>query len=131
MISLTETDLLAEIGKEELDGLAKELLEAGQPDPIATAISEGLGTIKLYADPRVIPDDALKRLWRVLAVCWIYNRLGNLPEKREKQQTWVIGVLEDIRDDKFKNLALDQDSIADNASGTGSWGSSTQFNTSR
>jgi hypothetical protein len=126
MIELVEIDLLAIIGREELDGLAKEVLEDGQPEPIATCISEGLGTIKLYADPRIIPDDPLKRIWRVLAVCWLYNRLATMPEKREKEQAWAIGLLEDIRDGKFKNLLIDPDAPA---VGELKWGSETKFRT--
>ena len=125
MIELTENDLLAIISKDELDGLAKELIEDGQPEPIPTAIAEGIGTIRMYADPKVIPNDALKRIWRILAVCWIYNRLGNLPEKREKEQDWAIGALKDIRDGKFKYMAVDESRIP--AGGKGAWGGNSKI----
>ncbi len=120
---LVAEDLLAIISREELDGLTTNLIEMGQPEPVATSIREALGTIGMYIDPFLLKDDALARIWRILAVCWLYNRLSTLPEKREKEQSWAIGVLEAIRDGKFKNLLT-----SDTATGAGDYGSDPKIN---
>jgi hypothetical protein len=122
-VELVETDLLAVISREELDGLSNNLIELGQPEPVATSIQEALGTIRLYIDPFLVRADALKRMWRTLAVCWLYNRLSSMPEKREKEQAAVLKLLEDIRDGKFKNLLSDTPD-----GGAGAWGSAAKFN---
>lgn len=125
MDPIVKNDLLAVIGLEELDGLAAELLEDGQPDPIETAIAEGLDWIALYVDPLIVPDGARKRIWRLLSVCWIYNRLGRLSEKRKEEQDDMIKVLTDIRDGKFKNLEVDED--LDNSGDQAAFGSNTKI----
>lgn len=126
MITLTENDLLAIISKDELDGLARELIQPGQPDPVEAAISDSLATVRIYTDPFRMSDDALRKVWRILAVCAIYNRLGTLPEKREKEQGWAIELLKEIRDGKFKNLDVDE--TIEPTSAQGAWGSNKRFN---
>jgi len=92
---------------------------------VQTALDEGLGIIKMYVDPLTLADDALARLWRILAVCWIYNRLSRLPEKRKEEQAWAIGILEDIRDGKFKNLQVDTTLLP--TTSHSAWGSATKI----
>lgn len=125
-VTLIENDLLAIISRDELDGIARELIETGQPDPITVGIAEGLGTIKLYCDPFLIADDALRKIWRITTVAALYNRLARLPAKRKEEWEWVIKVLEGIRDGKFKNLGVDPTLPASSAS-KGQWGSGTKF----
>jgi hypothetical protein len=125
MIALIENDLLAEISKKELDGLSKKLIEAGQPDPVATAIAESIDLIRDYIDPWKLREGTLRRLWRILAVCGIYNRLATLPEKREKQKAAVIKMLEDIRDGKFQHLLIDEETLPPD--GAGKWSSDKKF----
>lgn len=107
-MTLVEANLYTQISKTELDGLADTLLENGQADPVATAISESLGVIKLYVDPFKVADSALAKLWKTLAVCWLYNRVSEMPDKRKEEQKWAIEVLEGIRDGKFPNLVVDR-----------------------
>jgi len=118
-MTITESDLYSQISKVELDSLTDTLLEIGQVGPVETAISESLGVIKLYVDPFTLTNDALAKLWKTLAVCWLYNRVSELPEKRKDEQRWAIGVLEGIRDGKFPNLVADP-ALA--AAGLSRWG---------
>lgn len=123
MPTLVEADLYTQISKTELDALADTLVENGQADPVATAIIEALNIIRLYANPFAVADDALKKLWKTLAVCWLYNRVSELPEKRKEEQRWAIGVLEGIRDGKFPNLTVDTTLT----SAKGAWGGRTKL----
>ena len=106
-MTLAATDLYTAISKTELDGYAQTLVESGQADPVDTAIAEALAVIKLYVDPFKLADGALAKLWKTLAVCWIYNRVGTIPVKREKEEQWAIETLKDIRDGLHKNLIID------------------------
>lgn len=106
-ITLVETDLLSDIGKDELDGLSKSVLESGQPDPVTTEINDSLGIIEMYVSPWAIKPDPLRRIWRLLTISGLYNRLGKIPKKRQDERDWAMGVLKEIRDGKFKNLLVD------------------------
>lgn len=106
-MTLVEADLYTQVSKTELDALTDTLVENGQPEPVATAIAEALGVIKLYVDPFKVADAALAKLWKTLAVCWLYNRVSEMPDKRKAEEKWAIGVLEGIRDGLFPNLTVD------------------------
>jgi hypothetical protein len=108
-MTLVEADLYTAISKTELDGYAQTLVESGQADPVETAIAEALAVIKLYVDPYKLADGALAKLWKTLAVCWIYNRVGTIPAKREKEEAWAMKMLEDIRDGLHANLIVDEE----------------------
>lgn len=125
-VTLTETDLHDGISKTELDVLVQTLVEDGEENPIEKTIAEGLSVIELYCDPFKLPDNTLRKLWRTLAICWIYNRVSEMPEKREKEQAWAIGVLEDIRDGKFI-VPVDEEKVP--SGGRGSWSSATKIST--
>lgn len=127
MVTLVETDLLSDIGRDELDGLAKSVLESGQPEPIPTEIADSLGIIEMYVSPWLIKPDFLKRLWRLLVISGLYNRLGRLPVKRKEERDWVMSVLKEIRDGKFTNLLLDPEVPVAEISG-GSFGSDSRVN---
>lgn len=118
-MTLVEADLYTQISKTELDGLADTLLENGQAEPVATAIAESLGVIKLYVDPFKVADAALAKIWKTLAVCWLYNRVSEMPDKRKAEEKWALGVLEGIRDGKHPNLVVDT-TLA--ATGKSAWG---------
>jgi hypothetical protein len=118
-MTLAESDLYTQISKTELDALVDTLVEVGQADPVATAIAEALGVIKLYVDPFTVADDALAKLWKTLSVCWLYNRVSEMPEKRKAEEKWALGVLEGIRDGKHPNLVVDT-TLA--VTGQASWG---------
>jgi hypothetical protein len=138
-VELTEADMHASISSAELDALAKRII-SGTPgsNPIEEAIADSLGVIELYCDPRLIPDAPLKKLWRTLAICSVYNRLAILPDKRKDEQTWAIKVLEQIRDGKFPGLLPDPDKLEnldETATGyetsTGAFGSADNASTFR
>lgn len=104
---LNEEDLLADISRDELDGLAKSVIETGQADPIATNIKDALEFIRMYIEPLKVQEDVVKRIWRLLAIGGLYNRLSVMPEKREAERDWCLKTLTQIRDGKFPNLMLD------------------------
>lgn len=108
MITLTEADLCQTITQADIAKLtAKQVSEGG--NPVQAAIDDALDTVKMYVDPLVVPDHALRKVWRVLAVNQLYIGVSVLPEKRKDEQAWAIKVLEQIRDGKFPNLAVDPD----------------------
>lgn len=106
-LTLTVTDLYTDISKDELDGMTAELIETGQSDPVDTAIADGLAIVSMFCNPFAVDETTIKRLWRLLAISYIYNRLGRINEKRKEERDWCMSMLKDIRDGKFKHLALD------------------------
>lgn len=127
-ILLVEDDLLVDISREELDGLTNELLAQGQADPVATQIADALGVVQMYVDPWALKTDVLKRLWRLLAIAGIYNRLSRLPEKRKEERDWAMMTLKEVRDGKFPNLLIDQAKVEEAAPMAGRWGSAARVN---
>src|SRR4051812_43588968 len=96
----TEADLHVDISKDELDGIAKSLVEMGDPDPIATTITEQLQKVEDYTRRWAMPDDRVKRIVRALVLFELYSRLGTLPDKRETKYKEAMAELKDIRDGK-------------------------------
>jgi hypothetical protein len=110
MDAIVRADLLTDISEDELAGLAEELLSTGQTTPIEKEIAESLSIIKLYVDPYLLRDDIRRRLWRLLTITGLYNRLGRIPDKRVEEREWCLETLKDIRDGKFSNLVVDPES---------------------
>ena len=124
---IVEADLLTEISPAELAVRAKALIQTGQTDPVTSCIADSLGIIKMYADPYLLDADVLKRLWKLLTISALYNRLDVMPEKRKDERAWCMKMLEEIRDGKFPNLLVDAAVEATLGSG-GTWGSATKVN---
>ena len=108
MITITEKDLLAIITKADLTSLAKrQTEEAGESDPIASAITKELATIQLWVNPQILPDDMLRKIWVLLVVASFYNRLSVIPPKRIDEKKEAMTLLKDIRDGKFPSIPVD------------------------
>lgn len=121
-LTMVPDDLLTDISKDERDGLAAQALESGQADPIETGITRALAIIEMYISPYLIKADALRRIWTLLAINSLYNRLSALPAKRKEERDWCYRVLEGVRDGKFPNMTIDPDVPADEIP-TGTFGS--------
>ena len=126
-LTLTVLELYADIGKDELDGLSGQLIEAGQLDPVVKEIADSLELINFYINPYSVTDIMVKRIWRLLAISGLYNRLGRITDKRQTERDWCMKTLAEIRDGKFKNLAIDTTILPITAV---AWGGSTavEFN---
>jgi hypothetical protein len=94
MIVLTQQDLLVEVTQAELEELAQAALEPGQPDPIQTAIAEALAEIRAHLAPEVLSDDALRAIWRPLAIYRLYHRrAAEVPAKRRQARDDALALL--------------------------------------
>ncbi len=122
-ITFTEEDLLVDISQEELDGIAKELVSEGEPEPIATTIAEQVQKVEDYTARFAVPELRYKRLVRALVLFELYSRLVEIPQKRETKHREAMQELHDIRDGKFPDLMLEEPSPAGVPSGQGNWGS--------
>ena len=124
---IVEADLLTDISQVELSVRATALLQTGQTDPITSCIADSLGIIKMYADPYLLNEDVLTRIWKLLTISGLYNRLDVMPDKRQKERDWCMKTLEEIRDGKFPNLLIDAE-VEATLGASGSWGSATRVN---
>lgn len=125
--TLTEDDLLADISREELDGIAGELVQQGDPDPVTTTLAEQAQKVEDYTLRYNVPEARFKRLGRALVLWELYARLGEIPKKRQLKYEEAMKELKDIRDGKFPDLALEDpapEGLPDSQSG---WGSKTRF----
>lgn len=125
--TFTETDLLVDISQEELDGIAKEAVEIGQPDLIAVTIAEQVQKVEDYTLRFNVPDLRMKRLTRALVLFELYARLQSIPEKRETKYKEAMQELREIRDGKFPDLAIEEPPPAGMPSAQGAWGSKPKF----
>jgi hypothetical protein len=126
-MAFTETDLLADISQEELDGIGKELVELGGENPIEATIAEQVQKVEDYTLRWAVPELRLKRLTRPLVLWELYKRLGAIPDKRQTAYDEAMKELKEIRDGKFPDLAI-QDPAPDGSPGsTAAWGSECQL----
>lgn len=117
--SLVEADLLTNISQEELEGLTNEVLSLGQEDPVTWAITKQFDIMCAYVDFYTVKaqyEEALKDCWAKLAISGLYNRIARVPAKRREEREECIRFLTDIRDGKFPNMIVDEDSDAGAAS---------------
>ena len=122
-MAFLEADLLADISQEELDGIAKSLVSEGDPEPIATTIAEQVQKVEDYTLRFNVPELRVKRLVRALVLYELYSRLGSLPAKRKDKYEEAMKELRDIRDGKFKDLAIEDPPPAGLPTSQGAWGS--------
>ncbi len=122
-ITFTEEDLLVDISQEELDGIAKELVAVGHPEPIASTIGEQMQKVEDYTLRFAVPDLRFKRLLRALVLYELYSRLADIPAKRALKYEEAMKELKDIRDGKFPDLRLEEPPPAGIATSQGNWGS--------
>jgi hypothetical protein len=124
-MAFIETDLLTDISQEELDGIGKELAEEqpGDPDPIAATIAEQVQKVEDYTLRYDVPELRVKRLVRALVLYELYARLQSIPDKRKSKYDEAMKELRDIRDGKFKDLAVEEPPPAGMSSNQGKWGS--------
>lgn len=122
-MEFTEQDLLVDISQEELDGVAKELVRLGDPEPIETTIAEQTQKVESYTLRYAMPASWVKRLVRALCLYELYARLGTIPEKRRAKYEEAMKELRDIRDGKFPDLALEDPPPEGLPAGGGRWGS--------
>jgi hypothetical protein len=126
-ITFTEADLRVDISKEELDGIAKELVETGDPEPIATTIVEQIQKVEDYTLRYSVPVTQAKRLVRALVLFELYSRLGSIPAKRKDKYEEAMQELRDIRDGKFPDLAIEDPPPTGLNQTGGRWGSNKRF----
>jgi hypothetical protein len=122
-MAFTETELLVDISQEELDGIAKELVEMGHPDPVEFTIGEQLQKVTDYTVRYELPEERLNRLTRALVLFELYARLQSIPEKRQLKYDEAMKELKDIRDGKFPDLPLADPTPDGSAASSGAWGS--------
>jgi hypothetical protein len=101
---MTETNLLSEISQEELDAIAKELVNEGDPAPISSTITEQEARMATYISGYTLNANHELQLLRALVLHELYRRLGKIPEKRKQAYDAALSELRDIRDGKFPSL---------------------------
>ena len=132
MVSFTEDDLLADISREELDGIAHELVAQGEVEPVQTTIREQVQKVDDYTRRYVLAEDRVKRLIRALVLWELPARLSNIPKKRQTKYDAAMKELEGIRDGKFKDLlALEDPAPAGLPDNRGRFGSQPPVKTGR
>ena len=131
MVGFTEEDLLADISRKELDGIAKKLLELGDPEPIPVTITEQTQKVDDYTRRYVLTEDRERRLIRALVLFEIYARLASIPPKRQTKYDEAMRELRDIRDGKFPDIAERTELPPDLPSARGRWGGKEQINVGR
>jgi hypothetical protein len=122
-MAFTEDNLLPDISQEELDGIAKELVTVGDPEPIATMIAEQVQKVEDFTLRYDVPELRLNRLIRPLVLWELYKRLGAIPEKRQTAYDEAMKELREIRDGKFPDLAIEEPAPEGSPGSTGAWGS--------
>lgn len=123
----TRTDLLADISEEELAGIAEELVEAGDPVPIDTAITEQQAHMERYIHRYVIDEAWQKKLLRALVLWELPKRLGSIPAKRQTAYDAAMKELREIRDGKFPDVPLKETPPADISAARGRSGSDQRY----
>lgn len=126
-MAFTEQDLLVDISQKELDGIAKTLVNQGDPDPITTTITEQVQKVEDYTLRWNVPETRHKRLTRALVLYELYARLQTIPEKRKLKYEEAMKELKDIRDGKFPDLAIEDPAPAGLPGSSGAWNSSTKI----
>lgn len=110
ILSLSASDLLTRLTKEELDELTTTAIESGQADPVTKAIDGGLGEIKVHIDPGILEErspELLYRIWLSLAVPLVYPRRAVVPEKHLKEQDWARQTLTRLNDGTIKKGSIE------------------------
>lgn len=125
--SFDRSDLLSDISDKELDALTTKLIAAGDPDPIASTVTEQSARMERYVHFYVVDDDWQRTLLRALVFWRLYQRIGSIPDKRQKSYDDALKELTQIRDGKFKTLPLADPAPADANAGRGASGSSTPY----
>lgn len=125
--SFDRSDLLSDISDKELDGLTTKLIQAGDPDPIETTVTEQSARLERYVHLYVVPDDWQRTLLRALVFWRIYQRLGSIPPKRQASYDDALKEMVQIRDGKFKTIPLADPAPGDVNAGRGASGSATRY----
>ena len=126
-MTFTESDLTTDISRKELDGIAKKLVEDGDPEPIATTISEQSRKVADYTRRYVLDEERQRRLIRALVLFELTSRVGSIPDKRQTKYDAAMKELEGIRDGKFPDLQLVSPVPSDISPARGAWGGKKRF----
>lgn len=121
----TEADLA--LTQDKLTQLTRAMANRGISDPVLIFINEAVQTVSDYTAAYVLADDRWKRLMRPLALCKIYQSIGELPEAVKKAYDDAMKELEQIRDGKFPNLPPADPPLVEITSQSGAWGSGTKI----
>lgn len=121
------SDLLSDISDKELDALTTNLINAGDPDPIATTVTEQSARLERYLHFYTVDDDWQKTLLRALVLWRLYQRIGTIPDKRQKSYQDALAEMTQIRDGKFKTIPLTDPAPADANAGRGGYASDDQI----
>jgi hypothetical protein len=111
------------ISQAELDSITAALANSGVPDPIGNVISEQVQKVEDYTLKFKITDVRQKRLVRPLVLFQLYSLLGQVSAALQRDYDGAMKELEDIRDGKFPDLALDSPPPADLAPAQAAFGS--------
>lgn len=121
MVTFTEGDL--NVSQTEIDELKAALANAGVANALANTIAEQLAKVEDYTLRYQLSDERYRRLARSLILHRLYSLLGPVPSGHQVNYTEAMRELQDIRDGKFADLALDDPRPAGLAVPPGRWGS--------
>lgn len=127
MIVFSRTDLLVDISDKELTPITTKLVELGDPDPITNTITESQAEMERFIHRYEVDDAWQKKLLRALVLWELYKRLGSIPEKRQKAYDEAKKTLREIRDGKFPDVPLKEETPEDISAARGRSGSETRY----
>lgn len=130
-MTFARADLLVDISDKELDGITTKLIQAGDPDPIASTIAEQQARMERYIHRYLVDDGWQRTMLRALVLWRIYQRIASIPPKRQTSYDDTMKELVQIRDGNFKDLPLKDPLPTDTGAGRGAYGGAPLFNTSR
>ena len=105
-MTFNPSDLL--ISDADQNSLTSALASAGQADPIAAVIGEKVARAEAVTSGYAVPVGWLKSLVRALVLYDLYSRLGpgKVPDNIKDAFAEAQKDLQDIRDGKYRNLAI-------------------------
>lgn len=109
-VDFQRSDFLTDISDKELTAYTTKLVNAGDPDPIATAIARARAKIADYAERYDLRPDTEKGLICDLGIFYLIRRLEEPDKNRTDAKDGAIAFLKDFRDRKFKD-ALQKDPV--------------------
>lgn len=126
MVTFTESDL--NVSQTEIDELKTALANAGVANALSNTITEQIAKVDDYTLRYQLSDERYRRLARSLVLHRLYSLLGPVPSGHQVNYAEAMRELQDIRDGKFADLALDNPRPDSLAAAPGRWGSAGRIN---
>jgi hypothetical protein len=121
----SEADLA--LTQDKLSQITRALANRGIADPVQIFVDDAVQMVSDYTAAYALAADRWRRLMRPIALCKIYQSIGELPDAVKKAYDDAVRELEEIRDGKFHNLTPADVPLVEIATQPASWGSQTKI----